>query len=133
MCYCPDDNGRPEFYDVTYPRSRKARACVECDAEILPGIRYARHTQKWEGEVRSTSFCVDCDAWASALSSAQIKACGCSGWLYGGLWDAVAEFTDEHLGYDHETGQPRKIYVDPAVEAYNRRLRSSVDSAGPSI
>jgi len=102
MCFCPD--GQPDFYDVTHPKARKPHWCVECHVDILPGTRYARHTQKWEGSVSNTAFCVDCDAWAAALSKAQHAACGCSGWEYGCMWQEIAEFTDEHLGYDHKTG-----------------------------
>ena len=107
MCVC-NDFDRAEFYDVTYPKARKPRRCIECRVVIAPGTQYARHTQKWEGEVSNTTFCVTCDAWSKALTKAQHEACGCSGWTFGEMRSALAEHTDEHLGYDHETGEPRE-------------------------
>ena len=139
MCTC-DIDGHSEFYNVTYPKARKAHWCVECHVDILPGTKYARHTQKWEGEVESTAFCVDCDAWSSALMEAQRVACGSScGWTYGGLAEALGEFTNEHLGYNHETGEPLKTekqYRDEQ-EAMRRKyatiVMSPLDTRSPSI
>jgi hypothetical protein len=128
MCY-RDDYGSSEFYSITYPKARKAHWCVECHVDIEPGTQYARHTQKWEGSVESTAFCVDCDAWATAFTGAQHEACGGRGdWLYGCLWEMIGEFTDEHLGYNHETGEPLKTekqYRDEQ-EALIARMRSRV-------
>jgi len=133
MCTC-DDFSRAEFYDVTYPKARKPHRCVECRVHIAPGTRYSRHTQKWEGEVSSTTFCVDCDAWSKALLAAQHEACGCAGWLYGEMWSTIGEFTDEHLGYDHETGEPRQTEKQYREELEARRSRTVVmDTTRPSV
>jgi hypothetical protein len=136
MCYC-DVNGNPGFYNVTYPKARKAHWCVECHVDILPGTQYARHTQENEGSVSSTAICVDCDAWSTALTKAQRIACGSScGWTYGSLDEALGSFTDEHLGYHHKTGEPLKTekqYRDEQ-EAMIAKYRSRViDNNPPSV
>lgn len=131
MCSC-DLYGSSEFYDVTYPRTRAERCCVECECTIARGQRYARHTQKWEGEVSSETFCVDCDAWSKALTEAQYAACGCSGWLYGAMWATIGEFTGAHLGYDPDTGEPReteKQYRDRQEAMRNQFRVMKLDKA----
>ena len=122
MCHC-DVDGHSEFYNITYPKARKSHWCMECHIDILPGTQYARHTQKWEGEVESTAFCDVCDAWATALQAAQHAACGCSGWTYGCMWNVIGEFTDEHLGYDHKTGEPRQTEKQYREEQEARRRK----------
>lgn len=131
MCICSSDYGSSEFYDVTYPKARNEYRCYECRALIPPGTVYARHVQKWEGDICTTKFCVDCDAWSRALTAAQRVACGCSGWVLGDMWTEIAEFTNDHLGYDHETGERRqteKEYRDEQ-EAMRRRFGLRVQSA----
>jgi hypothetical protein len=130
MCTC-DFDGHSEFYDVTYPRSRRERWCVECRDVIAPGTKYARHTQKWEGEVSNTTFCTTCDAWSKALITAQHAACGCSGWTFGCMAEALASFTDEHLGYHHETGEPLETEKQYRERQEAMRLKFRVWSDPP--
>jgi hypothetical protein len=131
MCTCISDYGSSEFYDVSYPKARKEYRCYECRTIILPGTLYARHAQKWEGEVHTTKFCVDCDAWSKALMTAQQIACGCSGWSLGELWGEIAEFTEQHIGYDPVTGEKRQTEKEyrEQQEATRRCLGLRVQSA----
>jgi hypothetical protein len=72
---------------------------VECGRSIDRGEVYVRTSQKWEGEVSTSVWCADCDAWATALCAAQRIVCDCSGWPIGDLWIEIADFCHEHLGY----------------------------------
>lgn len=124
MCTC-DIGGSSDFYSVTYPRTRPERQCEECLEIIKPGDQYARHTQKHEGDIVSNVLCVDCDAWCEAFSAAQRRECGCSGWAFGSMWDVIREFTEEHLGYDPQTGEKRT-----SMREYKRQMNEKAKRFG---
>ena len=89
---------------VAAPASRTGASSAA--APLSRARRIADHwSTKWEGSVESHSTCVDCTAWSAALGTAQRTVCGCSGWLIGGMWDEIKEFTREHLYYDPKTGK----------------------------
>jgi hypothetical protein len=128
MCYCPDE-GSSEFYSRTHPRARKAHRCEECRRVILPGERYARHSQKWEGDVSSWPTCAQCDAWSSAFARASRIVCGCSGHVVGEMWEQIAEFAREHLGYDPSLEDPEDVAdfcgeLDPKLRGFTLEARA---------
>ena len=96
-----DFYGECEFYSATFPRARRSHDCWECSHKIQPGERYARIAQKWEGSIDVNRVCLACHALGEELTEAQRRECqGHSGWELGRMWEYVAEFCREHLGYD---------------------------------
>lgn len=100
MCTCSFDYETPEFTSTTTPRSRVEHECYECGRVIPRGFRYERQAQKVDGSFSVMITCVDCCAWRDALFEAQEFSCGCNGYYFGQLWREIAEFCEEHLGYE---------------------------------
>ncbi len=50
----------PDFWSETWRtcrgRSKKPMRCVECDGEIVKGMRYLDYSGKWEGDVQTYRF-----------------------------------------------------------------------------
>jgi hypothetical protein len=126
MCSC-DFDGHAEFSSVSHPIARKPWRCEECGDAVELGQRYRKHVSKWEGDIVTHRCCLECESWLEALWTWQVYACGCSGVLYGGLWEAIAEFCEEHLGYDpandedERTPHPPEKYEDPITVAQRVR------------
>ena len=113
---CRVDFGEsPEFHDSTYRTARKEHQCEECYQPIRRGERYERHAGKYDGEMYSYALCIACDEWGAAYRQAQRQHCSGQTWTWelGRMWEDIAEFVAEHLGYDPETGEERPIYHEP--------------------
>lgn len=116
MCYCSDEY--PEFANTAVVKARKPHRCEEC-GEIIPiGERYERTAGKFEGQMFTTCVCVGCAAWGHAFAQVTRLVCGCSGWILGEMWNGIAEFAREHLGFDpdwEEGDEPFEGQLDPKL------------------
>jgi len=105
MC-STDSDGQAEFatrtFQRSFPRTRRHR-CEECGCDIKRGERHARVSGKYEGDLFTYRLCLDCDSWSDAFLREHFKAAGesCHPEI-GTLWQSIAEFTSEYLGYDPE-------------------------------
>lgn len=102
MCTCDTDFDSPSFRATEYRTARTPKTCDECRRAIAPGEPYERYVLKQDSSDSPEAYvtCADCFRWRSALCAAQEEACGCSGYLLTELWKEIAEFCDEHLGYN---------------------------------
>jgi hypothetical protein len=111
MCETDVDDGLADFgcseTRRSYPRTRTHR-CEECDRTLQRGEVHRYVSGKWDGEMYSYRLCLDCSAWSHAFHEAHQRAEGytCNPEL-GTLWEAIAEFVEEHLGYDPVSGEAR--------------------------
>lgn len=115
MCSTDVDGGSgDDFTDSevrrSFPRTR-VHFCEECGRVLSRGEKHAYVHGKWEGAMFSFRICLDCKAWGEAFRVAHKKAehYVCNPEL-GTLWDAIAEFTEEHLGYAPVPEKPRRRY-----------------------
>jgi hypothetical protein len=105
MCCCYDAP-QPEFHSAVKRKARKRHQCCECRIDIRPGDHYESVAGKWEGELSMYKTCLPCVELRTKLA----EDCGC--WVYGGLYDDIAE----RLPYSDKT--------DPChawMNAYNAR------------
>lgn len=111
-----DDYDPPQFSSSDWRRARKEHKCEECYGPIRPRETYKRVAGKYDGMMYTYALCESCDAWGEAYSKAQRQHCSGRGWSWelGRMWEDIAEFVEEHLGYDPATGEERPIYHEPA-------------------
>ena len=103
MCSCDVDTGSADdFWSETWPKARKPHPCSECDGGIARGERYQRVSGKWDGRMYSYATCALCHAYSDALRQAEQAADPDCAFAYekGALWECIAEFCSEVLGYD---------------------------------
>lgn len=78
--YCP-----AEFFDVLWPKARKAHTCSECNRIIERGDTYQRCNGKSDGEFWSFITCAVCAEIREAFS--------CEGESLGGMmWEEMQDY-----------------------------------------
>ena len=98
MCGVPYETA--DWSTTSHPVARKAHRCEECNGVIAVGERHARIGGAYEGSMFSYRLCNSCRAWGDAFWKAQREHCGQAwGWEVSRMWDEIAEFCEEHLGY----------------------------------
>lgn len=118
---CACDEWPATVQTSDFVRARKPWKCSECYREIARGEHYQKWSTLFEGSWSREEVCADCarvsDALHAALRIHNAKAraerdaayrerrqptveevCDC--WCWGELWEHVAEFCREVLGYD---------------------------------
>ena len=61
QCDCSCYDAEPyDFYELTYPKARKAHICMECYRTIKPGEKYELIKGKCAGEFEVFKTCVGC-------------------------------------------------------------------------
>jgi ribosomal protein S27E len=117
MCSC--DFEEADLVVSTRRRARTQHSCIECGSVILPGDPYVHVAYKADASFDAHSECSDCNATSIEFTRAQVRECGCCGWEFGRMWDEIAEFCQEHLYYDPETGaelpRPRSTSNKPGL------------------
>lgn len=84
VCMDLDYGIENEFYAEEERRAKAEHECIECGRTITRGETYQRAIGKCEGDWFTAKTCADCHAIRDALV--------CGGFLFGSLWDDIAEY-----------------------------------------
>lgn len=84
VCVSQDADTMPAFSNEHFvTKSRKEFKCSECRAAIPSGSSYWKIVGRWDGELMTFRQCECC-------YEIQHVFC-CDGWVYGELWEGMAE------------------------------------------
>lgn len=89
MCFIDMADGLVTVLSDTHPKARKPHRCIECGRTIPPGERYERIVVKFDGTIHTYRTCAHCEEARNWL------LWECSGWLYHGVYDDLAEHVYE--------------------------------------
>lgn len=92
----PDDLDDSRCFPAVFRRSRRERACCECDAPIRVGDRYIRDAGASDGSAWSFDTCLPC-------LELRERYC-CSGWIFGRLRDSLVNYVAPGLDASHRRG-----------------------------
>lgn len=95
MCMA-DDADRVTLLSESEPRARKEYKCAECSRTIKIGEQYQSDRYLFDGRFSIHRTCMQCMVCREWLQKE------CSGWLYGGIYEDLAE-------HFHEAGYPAAI------------------------
>lgn len=133
-----------DFHNTHRPKARKARACPECQSEIVAGQTYVRLAGCSDGDFYSGIMCEPCDAFGDRyLQSLRLSSCVNADevtYQFGGLISEAAEFTGYlwEEGQDDKTPAQRRDAMLPILEEhdvgereYQRQEREARKAAKP--
>jgi hypothetical protein len=83
---------------ATYPRAVKEHVCEQCGRTIEPGESYRRQGYVWDGRMRQTKCCAQCERLSEVLYRAGFEGDE-GGWPY---LPEIDQGEAAHCGYGNE-------------------------------